>query len=197
MTTTDSPTRANTPTEIEPPPEPELSAGVGRVAPMRGGGTVSVDSRRLTRVVGIGAVAVTAIVICALFVVGARKNAQIDQLRSQGVPVQVTVTSCQGLLGGSGSNAAGYSCRGSFALAGRQYTERIPGNSKYVPGTTLSAVAVPDDPALISTTSALEGEHASTGVYLVPVALLVMLMVTVGVFSVRRRTARSSPHADG
>ena len=115
------------------------------VATLRGAG-VDVDVRRAGRVlVGavLGALAVLAVV---LFVAGAQKNAQITSLRSHGVPVTVTVTGCTGLLGGSGSNAAGYACRGTFSVAGHRYDEAIPGDTLYPPGTPLAAVTVPGDP---------------------------------------------------
>ena len=82
----------------------------------------------------------------ALYVAGARKNAQIADLRQHGVPVEVTITGCQGLLGGSGSNAAGYACRGTFTLDGRRDDEALPGNTLLSPGTKVRAVAVPGDP---------------------------------------------------
>ena len=61
------------------------------------------------------------------------------------------MTACLGQLGGSGSNAAGYQCRGSFTIDGRHYNEIIPGTTLLPLGTTVRGVIDPGDPALIST----------------------------------------------
>ncbi len=117
---------------------------------LRGAG-VDVDVRRVGRVaVGLCLVAL-AVVAAILFVVGAHKNAQITRLRQHGVPVTVTVTGCLGLLGGSGSNAAGYACKGRFVLDGHRYLESVPGNVLRPVGTKVRAVAAAGDPPLLST----------------------------------------------
>ena len=106
-----------------------------RVSTLRGAGVQTIDRRRMlwlglvTLIVGLVAVSVV------LFVAGAKKNAQIDDLKHNGVPVEVTITGCQGLLGGSGSNAAGYDCRGTFTLNGQHVDAAIPGSSLLSPGT--------------------------------------------------------------
>ena len=82
------------------------------------GASVNVDIRRVTHlVVGACLMALAAAVII-LFVAGVQKNAQITRLHKQGVAVKVTVSGCIGLMGGSGSNIAGYDCTGAFTLAG-------------------------------------------------------------------------------
>jgi hypothetical protein len=95
-----------------------------------------------------------------------------------------------GELGGSGSNPAGYSCRGSFTLDGRRYNEPIPGNSLHPPGAVLRAVAVPGDPALVITARMLDGEHTSGKVFILPAVLLVVLALVVGLLVRRRRRIR-------
>ena len=71
------------------------------VGTLRGAG-VQVDTARAAPV----AVALVLVALVAvgsvLLVAGYRKNAQIDQLRSQGVPVEVTISHCLGLIGGAG-----------------------------------------------------------------------------------------------
>ena len=113
------------------------------------------------------------------FVAGFRKNAQITALRTQGVPVVVTVTRCIGLLGGSGSNAAGNSCQGSFVLDGHRYVDPVPGYTLFPPGSHLQGITVRTDPALLSTVQVLAGQHASWRVYLLPAVLIVVLVVLV------------------
>lgn len=159
---------------------------------LRGAG-VDVDIRRVGQVVvGICLVGV-AVLAVILLVAGFQKNAQINSLRNNGVPVQIKVTGCMGLLGGSGSNAAGYDCRGTFTLDGRTYTENLPGNTLLIPGTTLRGISVPGDPALVSTPSAVAAQHPSWTVFTVPVILLVVLVAILGMLFVRRRRTRGAP----
>src|SRR5580704_12583142 len=143
---------------------------------LRGAG-VQVDVRRAGRVIGALCLVGLAVLAVVLLVAGIHKNAQIDQLRNHGVAVNVTVSGCLGLLGGSGSNAAGYACTGTFTLHGHHYREDIPGNAPRSPGTTVRAVAVPADPPLLDTRHAVATEHASAGVFIVPAVLLALLVV--------------------
>ncbi len=114
------------------------------------------------------------------------KNDQITSLRQHGFPIEVTVSSCLGVLSGSGSNAAGYSCRGTFVLDGRRYSETIPG-STLGPGTTLRLVTVKSDPGLIATVHQAESEHTSWGGFILPSVLLVILAALLGRIAVRSR----------
>ncbi|MGA2035977.1 MAG: hypothetical protein ABSH04_00090, partial [Acidimicrobiales bacterium] len=66
------------------------------------GASVAVDARRVGRVVvGVCLVALAALVL-VLFLAGIQKNAQINRLRKHGVAIDVTVSGCLGLMGGSG-----------------------------------------------------------------------------------------------
>jgi hypothetical protein len=152
---------------------------------------VDVDARRLGRFLFALCLVALAILVVFFSVVGAHHNDQINRLRHDGVPVTVTVSTCQGLLGGSGSNAAGYSCRGAFTVSGHRYNEAIPGNSFYAPGTTLRSVTVPGDPALLSPARSVAAEHASWKVFILPGVLLVVLLLLLGVLLARRRRARA------
>jgi hypothetical protein len=156
------------------------------------GASVGVDVRVVARVavvVCLTALAVTAVV---LFLAGLHKNDQINRLRNQGVHVVLTVSGCQGLMGGSGSNLVGYQCSGVFDLGGHRYTEPIPGNTFYSPGTAVQGVAVPGDPALLSTAAALTTEHTSGKVFILPGALLAVLALTIGTLYVWRRRGRTA-----
>jgi hypothetical protein len=156
---------------------------------------VDVDVRRVGRVVvGVCLVAV-AVVAVVLFVAGAHKNSQINLLRRHGVPVEATVSRCLGLLGGSGSNAAGYTCKGTFTIDGHRYNEVIPGNTLYPPGARIRAVAVPGNPPLLSTTRAVESEQASWRVFILPTVLLAVLVLLVTALALRRR--RGPEHSGG
>jgi hypothetical protein len=149
-----------------------------RVGQLRGAG-VSVDGRRVGQV-AIGIVLVTLLVLTIVFtLVGIHTNQQNDRLHNDGVPVTFTVTGCLGLLGGSGSNAAGYSCRGTYTLNGKTYSEQLPGDSFHRPGSTVPAIAVADDPALVSPASIVATEHSSASVFLLPIILFVVLLLLV------------------
>jgi|SRR5664280_1635270 hypothetical protein len=159
------------------------------VTTLRGAG-VQADVRRVGRVV-IGLSLVTlAAVATVLLVAGFQKNAEITSLRANGVPVDVTVTKCLGLMGGSGSNLVGYDCSGTYIVDGHTYTEDIPGNTLHAPGSTLQGLTVPGDPALFSTPGAVAAEHPSWRVFIVPAILLVALLLLVGALVLRRRHLR-------
>jgi hypothetical protein len=163
---------------------------------LRGAG-VDIDVRRVGRVVvGLSVVALAALVII-FSIAGANNNSQINRLHDDGVPVTVTVTKCLGLIGGSGSNGAGYSCSGAFILGGHRYTEAIPGIGFHALGSSLRAVVVPGDPALLSPVSILVTEHASWRVFILPGVLLIALLILLGAIVIwRRRNAAEPPPTD-
>ena len=143
----------------------------------------------VVRRVAVGLVLATlAVLVVVLTVAGFHKNSQITDLQTKGVPVTVTVTGCEGLLGGSGSNAAGYLCRGSFTLDGQRYTEDIPGSTFYRPGHTLGAITVRNDPGLLGLAGAVGKEHTSDRVFVLPAILAVVLVVLGGLVLLRRRS---------
>jgi hypothetical protein len=162
------------------------------VGTLRGAG-VNVDTRvaaRVAVVLGLSAIAVVAIV---LFVAGHQKNAQISSLQTHGVPIDAKVTGCIGLLGGSGSNGAGYDCTVTYVYGGQHYAEGAPGNDRVLStGSTIKGVIASDDPALFSTPRTIAGERASAGVYLVPSILAGVFVVLSAVLVVRLRRARST-----
>jgi hypothetical protein len=177
--------------------DPE-KASEGPVSTLRGAGA-QVDVHTVAQVV-LGLIGATlAILVVVFIVIGVDKNRQINELRGQGVPVTFTVTSCQGLLGGSGSNGAGYACRGTYRLAGHTYNEPLPGTAFFSPGASVHAVAVPGDPGLVSPVTVVESEHASSRVYVLPVVLFAALVLLVGTIFLRRRRRRSTkpPQARG
>lgn len=98
----------------------EIVSSTEPVMTLRGAG-VEVDVRRVARVGGVVCLGALSVLAVTLLLAGVEKNAQITRLRQRGVPVTVTMTGCIGLAGGSGSNLAGYECRGTFRLDGRRY----------------------------------------------------------------------------
>ncbi len=174
-------------------PEPPVPTGSDTSAPLTRlrGNTVDIDVRRLGKVIVGVCVATLLILVIVFTIVGAHNNNQINRLRHDGVPITVKVTGCQGLLGGSGSNGAGYACTGTFTFEGGRHTEAIPGTAFYAPGSTLRAVVVPGDPALMTPVSVLVGEHASWRAFILPAVLLLVLVLLVAAVLLRRR--RSDP----
>lgn len=157
-----------------------------------------IDGRRVRTAITIACAIALAVLATSLFVAGARKNGQITSLQRRGVPVVVTVTSCMGLLGGSGSNAAGYVCRGGFTLSGHHYVDTIPGDGDRLAGSKVHAVTLASDPGLLATTSQLSTERASARVFLLPsvVALVLALAVALALFQVRRRSTLERPQEE-
>jgi hypothetical protein len=152
-----------------------------------------VDPHRAAQVAIAICWAVLAVLVVVLFLVGIHKNDQVNSLRQHGVAVEDTVDSCSGLLGGSGSNAAGFRCWGTFTLDGDRYTKDIPGTVFRTPGSKVAAVADPSEPGLITTVSALANEHASASVFIAPAILLAVLALLTGVFGSRLRAAGRRP----
>ena len=145
------------------------------------GARVEVDPRRARRLI-VGVLLVALVVVAVvLLVAGVKKNDQESSLRHHGVPVLVTVTGCTGLLGGSGSNAAGYACKGTYTFGGHHFDQSIPGTELLHPGQVVRGVIVSSDPALLSTPAAVAGQRTSDNVYIAPfILLLVFLIVLVG-----------------
>jgi len=152
---------------------------------LRGATVGSIDGRRVARAVAALCMVALAVAAVMLTVAGADKNAQITRLRDHGTTVVATVTGCLGLLGGSGSNPAGYECRGAYEVGGRRYVADIPGTVLRRPGSRLRAVIDPDDPALVSTPAMLAAEQASWRVYVVP-GVLAVTVLSLGVTALWR-----------
>jgi hypothetical protein len=172
-------------------PSSQPDAAAARIASLRGA-AVEVDARRVARIATVTLFVALLGVSAALFVAGARKNAQVTALRDHGVAVAVTVTSCRGLLGGSGSNLDGYTCQGTYLVGARRYRQTLPTSVLYAPGTRVALLADADDPALLSTRALVASEHASVRVYLAPSALLAVVLVAVGVLAWRRSRRKGS-----
>jgi ABC-type Na+ efflux pump permease subunit len=174
------------------PSEPETSDRPLTV--LRGAG-VDVDPRRAVQlVVAVSLVALTVVAVI-LLLAGTKKNSQAVSLHDHGVPVTVTVSGCLGLLGGSGSNPAGYSCKGSYTFDGHRYQQALPGNALLRPGAVVQGVIDPGDPSLLSTPGAVADQHASWRVFILPVILFALVAMALVVLLARNR--RRAPGAAG
>jgi len=161
------------------------------------GASVNYDARKVGQVVIGLCLATLAVLVVVFTVAGIHNNSQINKLRHDGIPVTVTVTKCLGLMGGSGSNAAGYSCTGSFTIHGVRYVETLPGTGHHEVGSEVAATAVPSDPALVSPDSVLRTEHSSLSVFILPLVLLVVLALLIALIVVVRQRRRDSTTTTG
>jgi hypothetical protein len=159
------------------------------------GASVSVDTRRASQVVIGVCLAALAVVGIVLLIAGIQKNSQVTNLRQHGVPVTVTVASCDGLMGGSGSNLAGYSCTGTYTFHGHQYRQGIPGIAFHATGSSLQGVTVASDPKLLSTPREVAEERASWRVFIIPAVLLIVCLAVLALLIVlsRRKARPPSP----
>lgn len=164
----------------------------GSRGPLRGA-QVSVDPGRvrsaLVAVVLVSLGAASALLLLA----GLHANQRVSRLRSQGVPVSLTVTGCLGQLGGSGSNAVGYRCRVSYRLDGQRLDAALPGTARYATGSVLAGLAVPAEPGLVTTPALLSGQRATASVFILPALMAAVVATASGWLGLRpaRRRRRS------
>lgn len=190
------PTAPRDPRAAYPPSDATSPGGARgsaeRVGTLRGAG-VNIDTRRAARVAGLAGLAAIAVVAVVLFLAGYQKNAQITSLQTHGVAVDAKVTGCIGLLGGSGSNAAGYNCTAAYEYGGQHFAEGVPGNEQLLAtGSTIKGIIASDDPGLFSTPATIAGEHTSARVYIVPVVLAGLFVVLSAVWLVVWRRGRAA-----
>ncbi len=127
--------------------------------------------------------------IIVLVVAGVHKNEQITELRDHGEAMTITVKSCLGELGGSGSNVAGYTCTGAYKVRGVVHVGTIPSNVMLAPGERLRGVAAREDPSLFTLVSDMRHEQASWRVLLAPLVLAILLSGSL--IGLRSRSARA------
>lgn len=162
----------------DPPPLDE------RVGTLRGSSAVGVG-RSFWLYAGALGLLIVAVAVTISFVSASNDNARIDRMKSHGISVTVTVVSCIGNLGGSGSNGAGYSCRGNYRVDGTTYHEPIGSMTKFSsPGTTVSGVVDPTRYGTVVLSSAIRSSSTSNGVYLAP-GLLAAAFILLALFYVR------------
>lgn len=165
---------------------------------IRGGGGV-IDTRRLFRVV-VGSAVVALVALVSVLTIGAvNSNSRIDSLRQRGVPVDATVTSCLGILSGTGITVTSFQCNGSFSLDGRSYNAVIAGsNVNHSPGDVVMAVADPKNPTTLSTAGWVATARSSWRPFIAPGILFVVLVsLVLGVlWWPRRASAQRPPDGD-
>jgi hypothetical protein len=158
---------------------------------LRGPGAQHI-SERFWFAAGALLLGVVAVVVVVSFISGTNDNARIERLKTHGVAVVVTVTSCAGNLGGSGSNASSYTCRGSYRVDGARYVEVIGSKSTLSPtGSSVRGVADPSRPSTVELASAVKRSSTSDSVYVVPSVLALLVLVLAALFYRRLTNVRS------
>jgi hypothetical protein len=146
-------------------------------------------SRTFWLIAGTLLCAALVVVVVVSFISAINDNARINRLRSHGVSVTVTVTNCEGNIGGSGSNAAGYTCRAKYRVFGTPFHEIIGSKTTFsAPGSTVRAVADPERPSTIELASAVASSSASLSVYALP-SILALLTAALALILFRNRTS--------
>ena len=134
---------------------------------------------------------VIAVFIVVSFIAAVNDNARMVRLKTQGVSVVVTVTSCTGHIGGSGSNAAGYTCYGTYRVHGVRYQEIIGSKTTTsATGTTVRGIADPSHPSTVELASAVAASSPSDSAFVVP-SILAALFVALWLVVARARRTRS------
>jgi len=162
------------------------------VATLRGPAAVSVG-RTFWLVAGAIGLLVFGVALVVSLLSVANDNARIDRMKADGIPVMVTVTGCNGNLGGSGSNGAGYTCRGTYSIGHTSYHEQIGSMTTFAAtGTPVPGVVDPSHLGSVVLASAVTSSQSSTWAYLRPgllaVALVILLLAFLRV--VRRSASR-------
>jgi len=161
---------------------------------MRASGGARADGRRVARVVATICVLVLTVVAIATTIGAADQNSLQTRLQRHGVPVEVTVTGCVGYGSGIGQAVTFYNCRGNYALDGHSYNEVIGGSRVALPvGQTLAAVAVPGDPALVSTAAAVAKKFSPWTPYITPIVLVAITVVLVAGLLLGPKWRRRTP----
>jgi hypothetical protein len=143
---------------------------------VRGGGAVHLDGRRVAGYLLLLCELILAVLTVVFTIIAVHHNSRATSLKQKGVAVEVTVTGCVALASGTGITQAGFTCKGSYALAGKRYTENIGGSgAQLAVGQKVAAVAVRDEPTVIYTARSAKTMHSTWTVYITPAVLLAVL----------------------
>ncbi len=100
-----------------------------------------------------------------------------------GIPVEAKVVACLGLLGGSGSNAAGYACHATYVVGGHRYDEIRPRCRRCSNQGRRSKSSWPPATRACSPPRPCCRRAASWHVFILPGVLLLSLLAVGGRFS--------------
>lgn len=158
------------------------------------GAPVAGDGRRLGRT--IGWVLVLAMILLGLVMVVAKvdDNNKAHRLHASGIPVTARVTYCLGQLGGSGTNAAGYSCKAAYMVGGAHFDEPVGGLSTFArTGSTLAGVVDPVNHTVLVTAASASRATSVTAGLVFPILVVVAGLVLVGILVATRRRDAGEP----
>ncbi len=168
----------------------------GDIDRLRGVRVARVDPDRIVGVVAVAAIVILVVSAIAWTVSAAHQNARLSKLQQHGTPVPATVTGCVGISSGIAMAIEYWECRGSYTLNGARYNEVIRGSRAHLrTGQTVAAIAVPGDPALLSTVAAAGQTHSGWSRYIGPIvlgALAALLTLALLVWWRRRPAAPST-----
>ena len=140
-------------------------------------------------IAGVLGLVVLAAFIVVSFISAINANSAIERMKTHGVPVAVTVGDCIGNIGGSGSNSAGFTCRGSYEVAGVAFHEVIGSMSTFSKsGTIVSGVADPNRHSTVELATAVRETSPSATAYIPSVVLAALLGALI--LLLRRRARR-------
>jgi hypothetical protein len=171
----------------ELPPSPGPAPG-DRVASLRGAQAASLGRRFWLRAATVGLV-IFAVAIALSFASTLNDHSRLDRMKSHGIPISVTISNCVGNMGGSGSNVAGYVCRGTYALDGVKYNEIISSMTTFAsPGSRVHAIADPSQHGYVALASAITNASSSSAAFVVLIILFaVLLLLATLLFRIARR----------
>ena len=159
---------------------------------IRGGGGVDVDPRRILRPLAVLCLVALAGLSIGLALSAGNENGKEAALRKHGVPVQVTVTGCLAVSSGIGMGIEYWQCRGNYTLGGHQFNELIGGSrALLIAGRQEAAVAVPGQPALLSTFAAVAKGRSNFTPYVTPIVLGVVTLLWGGGWALLLRRKRT------
>jgi len=172
---------------------PDDGDDLQRVGALRGAG-VQVDAARVGHLAAVLGLVAVMIVAGILLAAGIKKNSQVASLKSaQVVPVDLTVTKCLALIGGTGQSPAGYECTGTYDVRGTTYHEGVPGSVQHAVGSTVHGIVAADDPALFSTPQAVASEQTQLTPVVLPAVALGLALGGLIWIEVHRRRRSSEP----
>lgn len=149
--------------------------------------------RSFWRIAGAICLVLVAVAILVSFLSVRNDNARLERMRANGIPVTVTVLNCVGNIGGSGSNAAGYTCHGRYRLDGTTYHEIIGAMTTFwTSGSEVKGVVDPSQHSTVMQASALESRRTSPKSYLVDELLTAVFLALAVAFLRSTRRPSSS-----
>jgi len=149
--------------------------------------------RRFWHYAGALCLVIFAAILVVSFISIANDNARIHRLRAHGIPVSVTITNCLGNIGGSGSNSAGYTCRGDYTIHAVTYHELIGSMTTFAAtGSSVKGVVDPSNYGTVVLAGSVRTSSSSAWRDVTPSLLtLVLLSLSIGLWRSARRSGRS------